>query len=158
MSRLVGILSVFLVLVLAMAFAAANAGHRVTLSLGFITLYQVPVTLVAFSGLFVGMMVMFATGIRTDLKVRRVLRERLAEETRQERTWIDRNQQDLFAVEDADEPTESSDEANEAEEEGGPDGGEVSSPAVASDDGKTGDDVPPAVASDDAETGEIPPP
>jgi uncharacterized integral membrane protein len=90
MSRLAGILPVFLVLVLAMGFAAVNAGHRVTLSLGFITLYQVPVTLVAFSGLFVGMLVMFATGIRTDLKVRRVLRERLAEEAHQEKTWIDR--------------------------------------------------------------------
>ena len=97
MSRLVGVLSVFLVLLLAMGFAAANAGHRVTLSLGIFTLYRVPVTLVAFSGLFVGMLVMFATGIHSDLKVRRVLRERLAEDARREQTWIDRNQQDLFS-------------------------------------------------------------
>ena len=97
MSKLVGVLSVLLVLLVAMGFAAANAGNRVTLSLGFITLYQVPVTLVAFSGLFVGMLVMFATGVHTDLKVRRVLRDRLAEESLREQGWIDRNQQDLFA-------------------------------------------------------------
>jgi uncharacterized integral membrane protein len=96
MSRLVGVMTVLLVLLLAMGFAAANAGHRVTLSLGFLTLYQVPVTLVAFSGLFVGMLAMFATGIHSDLKVRRILRERLTEESRREQSWIDRNQQDLF--------------------------------------------------------------
>ena len=97
MSRLVGVMTVLLVLLMATGFAAANAGHRVTVSLGFFTLHQVPVTLVAFSGLFVGMLVMFATGIHTDLKVRRILRERLAEESRREQTWIDQNQQDLFA-------------------------------------------------------------
>jgi len=97
MSRVVWVLSVLLVLLLAMGFAAANGGHRVTLSLGLFTLYQVPVTFVAFSGLFVGMLVMFATGIHSDLKVRRVLRERLAEDARREQSWIDRNQQDLFS-------------------------------------------------------------
>jgi uncharacterized integral membrane protein len=98
MSRVAGVISVFLVLLLAMGFAATNAGHRVTLSLGLITLYQVPVTLVAFFGLLLGMLVMFATGIHSDLKVRRILRERLAEESRREKKWIDRNQQDLFSA------------------------------------------------------------
>jgi uncharacterized integral membrane protein len=97
MSRLFGVVTLLLVVIGAMAFAAANAGHRVTLSLGFITFYQVPVTLVAFSGLFVGMLAMFATGIHSDLKVRRILRERLEEESRREQIWIDRTQQDLFA-------------------------------------------------------------
>jgi len=97
MSRFVGVLSVFLVLLLAMGFAVANAGHRVTLDLGLFTLYRVPVTLVAFSGLFVGMLVMFATGIHSDLKVRRILREKLVEDARREQDWIDRNQQDLFS-------------------------------------------------------------
>lgn len=96
MSRFLGILSVFAVVVLAMGFAAANAGHRVTLNVGLFTLYRVPVTLVAFSGLLVGMLVMFAAGVHSDLKVRRILRERLAEEAQQEQQWIDRNQQDLF--------------------------------------------------------------
>ncbi len=100
MSRFLGILSVLAVVVLAMGFAAANAGHRVTLNLGLFTLYRVPVTLVAFSGLLVGMLVMFATGVHSDLKVRRILRERLAEEAQQEQQWIDRNQQDLFGGEE----------------------------------------------------------
>ena len=85
---------------LAMGFAAANAGHRVTLNVGLFTLYRVPVTLVAFSGLLVGMLVMFAAGVHSDLKVRRILRERLAEEAQQEQQWIDRNQQDLFGGEE----------------------------------------------------------
>jgi uncharacterized integral membrane protein len=97
MSRLFGVVTLLLVVIGTMAFAAANAGHRVTLSLGFITFYQVPVTLVAFSGLFVGMLALFATGIHSDLKVRRILRERLEEESRREQIWIDRTQQDLFA-------------------------------------------------------------
>jgi hypothetical protein len=96
MSRFLGFLTVLTVLLLAMGFAAANAGNRVTVGLGLFTLYQVPVTLVAFSGLFVGMVVMFLTGIHTDLKVRRILKDRLAEESRQEMTAIDRSQQDLF--------------------------------------------------------------
>jgi uncharacterized integral membrane protein len=97
MSRLLGILFVLVIVLLAMAFAAANAGHRATLDLGIIVLYRAPVTLVAFLGLLAGMLAMFAAGIHTDLKVRRILRERLAEETRQEQGWIDRNQRDLFA-------------------------------------------------------------
>jgi uncharacterized integral membrane protein len=97
MSRLMGIAFVAGVVVLAMAFAAANAGHRATLNLGLFILYRVPVTLLAFSGLLVGMLVMFAVGIHSDIKVRRILRERLAEETQMEQGWIDRDQRDLFA-------------------------------------------------------------
>jgi uncharacterized integral membrane protein len=99
MSRFLGVLAVLVVLLLAMGFTAANAGHRVTIDLGLVTLYQVPVTLVAFSGLFVGMVVMFLTGVHTDLKVRKILRDRFAEESAQEQTAIDRNQQDLFGGE-----------------------------------------------------------
>jgi uncharacterized integral membrane protein len=103
MSKFLGVLSIIVVILLAMGFAAANAGHRVTIDLGLFTLYQVPVTLVAFSGLFVGMVLMFITGVHTDLKVRRILRDRFAEESRQERTVIDRNQKDLFGADtDAD--------------------------------------------------------
>lgn len=103
--RVVGALAVILVVVLATAFAAANAGHRVTLELGIFTLYRAPVTLVAFSGLLLGMLVMFAAGIHSDLKVRRILRERLAEETREAQGWIDRNQRDLFAQDPCSDPT-----------------------------------------------------
>ncbi len=104
MSRALGVLSVVIVVLAAMAFAAANAGHRVTLDLGLFTLYRVPVTLVAFGGLFTGMVLMFVAGIHSDLKVRRILRERLMEESRQEQVWIDRNQQDLFAQDREDDP------------------------------------------------------
>ena len=97
MNRLLGVVAIVVVVLLAMGFAAANAGSRVTLVLGFITLYRVPVTLVAFGGFFLGMVLMFITGIHSDLKVRRILRERLVEESRQEQSWIDRNQRDLFA-------------------------------------------------------------
>jgi uncharacterized integral membrane protein len=96
MSRLFGIVTALAVVLLSMGFAVLNAGNDVTLNLGLFTLYRAPVALVAFGGLFVGMVVMFATGIHTDLKVRRVLRERLAEESREEQRWIDRNQRDLF--------------------------------------------------------------
>ncbi len=96
MSRFVGVLTVVVVVVVAMAFASVNADHRTTLSLGLFTLYRVPVTFVAFSGLFLGMLVMFATGVVSDLKVRRILRERLTQESREEQAWIDRSQRDLF--------------------------------------------------------------
>ena len=97
MNRFLTVLTVLAVVLLAMGFAAANAGHRTTLVLGFLHFYRVPVTLGAFGGGFVGMVLMFITGIHSDLKVRRILRERLAEESHQEQVWIDRNQQDLFS-------------------------------------------------------------
>jgi uncharacterized integral membrane protein len=97
MTRITGFAFVLLVVLLAAAFAAGNADHRATLNLGLLTLYRVPVTLVAFSGLMVGMLVMFAAGVHSDLRVRRILRERLAREAEEEQKWIDRNQQDLFA-------------------------------------------------------------
>ncbi len=105
MRRFLAVLALVTVILLAMGFAAANAGHRATLSLGLVTFYRAPVTLVAFAGLFVGMLLMFAVGIRTDLKVRRILRERLAEEARKEQTWIDMNQRDLFGPEPQGEET-----------------------------------------------------
>ena len=160
MSRLVGVLAVLFVLFTAMGLAVANVGHRVTFSLGFIVFYQVPVTLVAFSGLFVGMLVMFATGVHSDLKVRRILRERLAEDARREQTWIDRNQRDLFAggAEDESEPNDEPDAGDEADPGGGPDSGDESDSAVEPDSGvgtDDGDDTPGPTASNDS-TGSTP--
>lgn len=99
MNRFVGFAAVLGVGVLAMGLAAANAGNHVTFSIGFLTFYRAPVTLVAFGGFLLGMLVMFLAGIHSDLKVRRILKDRLAEETRQEQAWVDRNQKDLFAEE-----------------------------------------------------------
>ena len=68
-----------------------------TLRLGVITFYSVPLTVVAFTSVIAGMMVMLVAGVRSDLKVRRILRARLAEEDREERArFIDQDQQDLF--------------------------------------------------------------
>lgn len=103
MTRLLGILGVVVVLLLSMGFAALNGGQRVTLRLGVATLYQVPLTVVAFSMLVLGMLAMLAASIHADLKVRRILRERLAEEDREERAriFVDRTQTSLFESGDA---------------------------------------------------------
>ncbi len=96
MSKLLGAAGVVAVLVLAMTFAALNGDQRVTLDLGWVTLYRVPVTLVAFGGLFFGMLVMLLAGLNSDLRVRRILRQRLVEEDRNEKGRVDVNQRDLF--------------------------------------------------------------
>lgn len=96
MSRLLGILGALVVLGGTMVFAALNSRQWVTLDLGFTTLYRVPVVYVAVGGLLTGMLVMLIAGIRSDLKVRRILRERLREEDRTERARVDRHQRDLF--------------------------------------------------------------
>ena len=97
MSRLVGGTAALLALALAMGFASLNSGQRVTLRLGFVTFYGVPLTVIAFASLLVGMVVMLVAGVRSDLKVRRILRARLEAEDLEERNrFIDRAQQDLF--------------------------------------------------------------
>ena len=97
MSRLAGAAGILVVLALSMGFAALNGGQRVMLRLGFGTFYRVPLTAVAFGSLILGMLVMLVAGIHSDLKVRRILRERLAEEDRAEKAAAgDRSQQDLF--------------------------------------------------------------
>jgi hypothetical protein len=53
---------------------------------------------VAFGSLLLGMLVMLVAGIRSDLKVRGILRARLEAEDIEERSrFVDRAQQDLFA-------------------------------------------------------------
>jgi uncharacterized integral membrane protein len=99
-SKLLGVAGVVAVLLLAMTFAAMNGDQRVTLDLGWVTLYRVPVTFVAFGGLFFGMLVMLLAGLNSDLRVRRILRQRLADEDREERGRVDVNQQDLFTAEE----------------------------------------------------------
>ena len=64
------------VLLLGVGFAAGNAGRLVTIDLGFVTLYRIPVTFVAFGGMVVGMGVMLLAGVNADLKVRELLRRR----------------------------------------------------------------------------------
>ncbi len=85
-------------------FSALNGDQRITLDLGFLEIYRFPVTMVAFGGLCLGMFVMLAAGIHSDLRVRRILRERLTEEAREEGI-VDRRQRDLFKP-DEDETSE----------------------------------------------------
>jgi uncharacterized integral membrane protein len=101
-SRLAGAAGVLLVLVLSMAFAAANGGQSVTVRLGVATFYRVPLTVVAFGALILGMVVMLVAGIHSDLKVRRILRARLSEEDREERAriFVDQSQTSLFEGEE----------------------------------------------------------
>lgn len=97
MSRILAIGAVVLAVALAMGFASLNSGQRVTLRLGLLTFYGVPLTVVAFASLLLGMVVMLVAGIRSDLKVRGILRARLEAEDLEERSrFIDRDQQDLF--------------------------------------------------------------
>ena len=110
MSRFAGFVGILLLLISSLVFAYLNSGHRVTLRLGIATLYGVPLTVVVFGSVIAGMVVMLAAGIRSDLKVRRILRVRLAEEDRGERErFVDLSQQDLFGEADgeavAEEPT-----------------------------------------------------
>jgi len=96
-TRFIGPLGVLSVLVVSILFAALNGAQRVTLDLGIIVLHRAPLTVVGFTGLFMGMVVMLVAGVRSDLKVRAVLRQRLEAEDREERALIDRTQQDLFS-------------------------------------------------------------
>jgi uncharacterized integral membrane protein len=96
-NRILGSSAVLFGLALALGFAQLNSGQRVTLRFGFFTLYAVPLTVIAFGSLLLGMLVMLVAGIRTDLKVRRILRARLRAEDQEERSrFVDQDQQDLF--------------------------------------------------------------
>jgi uncharacterized integral membrane protein len=97
MNRLLGGAGILLVVALSVAFAALNGNQRVTLRLGVATFYGVPLTVVAFGGLLTGMLIMLVAGIHSDLKVRRILRDRLAEEgLKDQGRFVDQSQQDLF--------------------------------------------------------------
>ncbi len=100
MSRLLGGAVTLALLALCLRFAYLNSGQRVTLRTDLVTLYGVPLTVVVFGSVLVGMVVMLVAGIRSDLKVRKVLRARLVEEDRAERErFVDQSQQDLFQEE-----------------------------------------------------------
>lgn len=91
-------MGILAVLVGSMGFAGMNGAQRVTLRLGVATFYRVPLPVVTFAALILGMLVMLVAGISSDLRVRRILRDRLAEEDREERArlFVDRTQTNLF--------------------------------------------------------------
>ena len=82
MSRAVGVGGILAVLVGVLVFARLNGGEVATVHLGFLTLRDVPITFVLFGGLVLGMLVMLLAGLHADLKVRRLLRQRMVEEER----------------------------------------------------------------------------
>ena len=97
MSRLLRAVGVAALVVASLGFAFLNSSQRVTLRFGVVTLFGVPLTAIVFGSVITGMVVMLVAGIRSDLKVRQVLRARLAEEDRAERErFIDLSQQELF--------------------------------------------------------------
>ena len=101
MNRLLGWASVAILIGTSIMFASFNSSHRVTLRLGIITLFGVPLTVVVFGAVILGMLVMLGAGVQSDLKVRRILRARLVEEDREERERaVDQSQQDLFPESD----------------------------------------------------------
>ena len=96
MTRFAGLVGVFFVLIFSTVFVTLNGAQRVTIDLGVMVFYRVPVAIIGFGGLLIGMVVMLVAGVHSDLKVRTILRQRLEDEDREERALIDRTQQDLF--------------------------------------------------------------
>ncbi len=105
MKRLATSAGILVVLVASTIFAGLNGGQRVTLRLGIATFYRVPLPVLVFGSLILGMLVMLVAGIASDLRVRRILRDRLAQEDREEkaRLFVDRAQTNLFET-DPEEP------------------------------------------------------
>jgi len=100
-SKIFRALGIIFLVGLAMWLESLNGSETVTLKLGLLTLYDVPITGVAFGGLLVGMVIMLISGIHSDLKVRRILRNRLTEEDIEEKgRFIDHRQHDLFGKDD----------------------------------------------------------
>jgi len=75
MGRWVKWVGLALVVVLAGLFAYLNGGERVTLYLGFTTIYRISLVGLVFTAFLLGMTLMFIVGIEHDLRVRRLLRE-----------------------------------------------------------------------------------
>lgn len=76
MRRLLPWLGLVATVLAALVFASLNARQRVTVDLGLFAFYGVPVAVVAFGGMVVGMVVILLAGIRSDLRVRTILREK----------------------------------------------------------------------------------
>lgn len=71
-----GWLGVAALALLAAAFAYANRGEAAAVHLGFATFYRAPVALLVLGSFLLGMVAMLLLGLRQDLRVRRMLRER----------------------------------------------------------------------------------
>jgi uncharacterized integral membrane protein len=103
LTALAGVAAGLVLLAISLGFAALNQGERVRLDLGFISFSSVPLPTVVFGAVLLGMGVMILVGIRSDLRVREILRGRLQQEDREERTRVDKAQRDLFRPDTDDE-------------------------------------------------------
>ena len=65
-----------LITLLAGVFGFLNSGEAVAIHFGLFVLYQVSLVVLVFVAFLLGMTTMFLLGLRHDLKVRRILRER----------------------------------------------------------------------------------
>ena len=104
MTRWVGFLGMVLLLFLSSAFAALNGDRRVTIDFGLFSLVRIPVTFVVFGALLLGMLIMLAVGVHSDLKVRRIVRRRLNGDVDLSDPAHDRLQQELFGDSQEDPP------------------------------------------------------
>jgi uncharacterized integral membrane protein len=78
------------IVILAGVFSWFNSGESAALHFGLFNVYQIPVVTVFYVSFLLGMVTMFLLGLRHDLQVRRLLRERgFAEEPRPEPRHID---------------------------------------------------------------------
>lgn len=57
-------------------FAFFNSGEAVPVHLGFLVLYRVPLAVLVFIAFVLGMLAMFLAGMRHDMKIRELLRDR----------------------------------------------------------------------------------
>ncbi len=64
------------IVVLAGIFSWLNSGESVALHFGLFVVYQLPVVTIFYVAFLLGMTTMFLLGLRHDMEVRRVLRER----------------------------------------------------------------------------------
>jgi uncharacterized integral membrane protein len=63
--------ALFAIVVVSGLFSYLNAGQRVTLHLGFTTLYRLSLSHIVLGAFLLGMVTMFLVGLRNDLRLRR---------------------------------------------------------------------------------------
>lgn len=80
------------IVILAGVFSWLNSGESAALHFGLFDLYQIPVVTIFYVSFLLGMAAMFLLGLRHDLRIRQLLRERgVVEERRPEARDIEPN-------------------------------------------------------------------
>ncbi len=70
-------LGISMLILVAAAFSFLNAGERVSLNMGFTTLYRISLVGLIFVVFLLGMVTMFLFGLRQDRRIRAALRNRM---------------------------------------------------------------------------------